>query len=342
MTLQQARVIREEYRALLANGVDPQEYRQQLVDEETAKRENTLQKVAEQWRDKKALEVKAQTMAGNWRRLEKHLFPKLATMPVSELSPKAVISVLEPLRISGKGDTLHRVIRLLNEVLNFAVNAGVIEFNKCLKVSDNFPTVQSVNNPTIRPECLPDFLADLRNSNHAFNVKALIKWQLLTMTRPKEAVSVEWGEIDLENKLWTIPAHKMKGGKRSHTVPLSRQAVGILEKMAKFTAGAQYVFQSDSKPQQAMNPQTANGAIKRLSGGKYQGVLTAHGLRSIASTYLNEQLINYDVVEACLSHVIADQTRKAYNRSDYLEQRIEVMQQWGDFVEQCERKSVGI
>lgn len=342
VTLEQARAIRNEYRSLLANGIDPQEHRQTLADEEIAKRENTLRKVAEKWREKKAEEVQPQTIEKNWARLEKHLFPKLANVAVSEISPKLVIQVLEPLRASGKGDTLHRVIRLLNEILNFAVNAGVIEFNKCLKVAENFTTYQSKHNPTIRPEQLPEFLADLRDGNHAFNVKALIKWQLLTMTRPKEAVNAEWAEIDLERKQWTIPAEKMKGGRRSHTIPLSTQAVGLLQKMAKLTEGEKYVFQSETKRGQAMNPQTANATIKRLNGGKYEGVLTAHGLRSIASTYLNEQLINYDVIEACLSHVIADQTRKAYNRSDYLEQRVAVMQQWADFVEQCERESVGI
>lgn len=340
ISLQQARQKRDEYRALLAQEIDPQEHLQAIADEELSKRENTLWKMAEKWREKKAVEVQPKTMEKNWARLEKHLFPKLGDTPVTLINPKIVIQTLEPLKARGKGDTLHRVIRLLNEVLNFAVNGGVIEFNKCLKVAENFPTAKSENNPTIRPEKLPEFLADLRDSNHAFNVKALVKWQLLTMTRPNEAVKAEWAEIDLERKQWTIPAEKMKGGKRSHTVPLSRQAVVLLEKMAKLTSGRQFVFQSDTKPRQSMNPQTANATIKRLNGGKYQGVLTAHGLRSIASTYLNEQLINYDVVEACLSHIIADQTRKAYNRSDYLDQRVAVMQQWADFVEQCERESV--
>lgn len=342
VSLQQARAKREEYRALLAQDVDPQAYIKAQADNERAKQENTLLKLAHRWREKKAAEVQPKTMTKNWARLEKHLFPKLGDVAVGLISPQSVIQTLEPLRAGGKGDTLHRVIRLLNEILNFAVNAGVIEFNKCLKVSSSFATAQSEHNPTIRPERLPELLADLRDSNHAFSVKALIKWQLLTMARPSEAVNAEWAEIDLERRLWTIPAEKMKGGKRPHTVPLSRQAVILLEKMAKLNGGQSFVFQSGTKPQQAMNPQTANATLKRLNGGKYQGVLTAHGLRSIASTYLNEQLINYDVVEACLSHVIADQTRKAYNRSDYLEQRIEVMQQWGDFVEQCERESVGI
>lgn len=339
ISLSQARKIREEYLELLAQDIDPKIYRQNIVDEEILKRENTFEAVAKKWREKKSLEVQPKTMEKNWARLENHLFSKIGNVAVSEITPKMVIKAVEPLKARGVGDTLHRVIRLLNEVLNFAVNMGLIEFNKCVNVSANFSTHTAENNPTIRPELLPEFLSDLDDSNSSIQVKILIKWQLLTMVRPKEAVSAEWQEIDFDKKTWTIPAPKMKGGKRSHTVPLSRQAITLLEKIKSITGYKRFVFQSGTNPNKSMSSQTANRAIKLLVGGKYKDRLTAHGLRSIASTYLNEQLINYDVIEACLSHIIADQTRKAYNRSDYFEQRIEVMQQWGDYVERCSIKS---
>lgn len=339
ISLAQARIIRDEWRALLAKNIDPKVYRQNIVDEEISKRENTLRAAAEKWREKKSLEVQPKTMEKNWARLENHIFSKIGDVPVAEITPKMVIKAVEPLKDRGVGDTLHRVIRLLNEVLNFAVNMGLIEFNKCVNVSSNFSTHTAENNPTIRPEELPEFLSDLDNSNSSIQVKILIKWQLLTMVRPKEAVSAEWQEIDLAKKTWTIPAEKMKGGKRSHSVPLSRQAIALLEKIRSITGYKRFVFQSGINQNKSMSSQTANRAIKLLVGGKYKDRLTAHGLRSIASTYLNEQLINYDVVEACLSHIIADQTRKAYNRSDYFDQRIDVMQQWGDYVERCSIRS---
>lgn len=339
ISLAQARKIRDEYLELLAQDIDPKIYRQNIVDEEISKRENTLRAAAEKWREKKSLEVQPKTMEKNWARLEKHIFSKIGDVPVAEITPRMVIKAVEPLKERGVGDTLHRVISLLNRVLNFAVNMGLIEFNKCVNVSSNFPTHTAENNPTIRPEELPEFLSDLDNSNSSIQVKILIKWQLLTMVRPKEAVSAEWQEIDFAKKTWTIPAEKMKGGKRSHSVPLSRQAIALLEKIRSITGYKRFVFQSGINQNKSMSSQTANRAIKLLVGGKYKDKLTAHGLRSIASTYLNEQLINYDVVEACLSHIIADQTRKAYNRSDYFDQRIDVMQQWGDYVERCSIRS---
>lgn len=335
VSLAQARKVRDEYRTLLAQGIDPQQHRKQQNESEQERLRSTFRAVAEKWRDKKADEVLPKTISKIWGRLEKHVLPKLGDMPVSSIAPKMLIEVLEPLRVRGIGDTLQRVIRYTNEILNFAVNSGLIEFNKCVNVSASFSTPTTANNPTIRPDELPAFLADLRESNSSNLVKALIKWQLLTMVRPKESVSAEWREIDFNKRQWIIPAEKMKGGKRRHIVPLSTQAVRLLEKMKALTGGERFVFQSDVKANQPLNPQTANRAIKSFAGGKYEGKLTAHGMRAIASTYLNEQLVNYDVVEACLAHVIADQTRKAYNRSDYLEQRAPVMQQWGDYVEQC-------
>lgn len=335
ISLSQARKTRDEYLTLLAQDIDPQQYRKQHSDEEQERLTNTFRNVAGKWREKKAPEVLPKTMEKNWARLENHLFPKLGEMPISAITPKLLIETLQPLKERRVGDTLQRTIRLTNEILNFAVNGGLIEFNKCVNISASFSTPTIENNPTIRPEELSEFLTDLRESNSALVVKLLIKWQLLTMVRPKESVSAEWSEIDFDKKQWVIPADKMKGGRRGHIVPLSKQAIRLLDKMKSITGGERYVFQSEIKANQAINPQTANRAIKLLAGGKYAGKLTAHGLRAIASTYLNEQLVNYDVVEACLSHIIANQTRKAYNRSDYLEQRALVMQQWGDYVERC-------
>ncbi|MBR0573388.1 MULTISPECIES: tyrosine-type recombinase/integrase [Pasteurellaceae] len=332
VTLLQARALRDEYLSLLAQRIDPQLYRQKLENDALSSQENTFIKIAEKWKKKKAPEVKEQTMLKNWQRLENHLFPKLAYYPITEITPQLVIQTLEPLQARGVGDTLHRTARLLNEIMDFAVNCGILEFNKCINVGNSFTRQPITNNPTIRPEELPTFLSKLTYSNVSSMTKILIKWQLLTMVRPKEAVTVEWCEIDFYKKLWTIPAEKMKGGKKPHTVPLSTQALSQLEKMKEITGHQQFVFTSIINKIQPMSSQTANRSISLMG---YKGHLTAHGLRALADTYLSEQLLNHEVIEACLSHGIKNSVRKAYNRSDYLEQRKPVMQLWGDFVENC-------
>jgi len=334
ISLAQARKQRDEYLSLLAQNIDPQTYRQNLEREEQQKQANTFLAVAEKWKAKRSLEVEPLTMEKNWLRLEKHLFPKLGKLPITEINSILLIESVKHLDKEGKSDTLHRILRLANNILNYAVNTGLLPFNYCEKVGEAYHKKPKQNNPTIRPEELPQFFTALSQSKTDFITRCLIQWQLLTMVRPAEAVSVEWTEIDWQEKLWRIPAEKMKKTKKGaneHIVPLSSQAIHLLRLLKEITSNKPYVFPHYSKSKQSMSSETANMAIKRMG---YKGKLTSHGLRSIASTYLNEQLIHKDIVEACLAHAVEGDIRRVYNRSSYLEHRKPVMQQWGDYCEQ--------
>jgi integrase len=161
-------------------------------------------------------------------------------------------------------------------------------------------------------------------------------WQLLTITRPAEAAEARWEEIDTEAREWKIPASRMKMN-RDHTVPLSDEAIAILEMMKPLSGNREFIFPSRIKPTQPMNSQTVNAALKRAGLG---GILVSHGLRSIASTALNEEGFLPDVIEAALAHVDKNEVRRAYNRSDYLEQRRPMMQWWADFVMAADRGSM--
>jgi integrase len=182
--------------------------------------------------------------------------------------------------------------------------------------------------PTLRPEELPKLMRSLIMSNLSMPTRCLIEWQLLTLVRPSEASGARWAEIDLDVKLWTIPAERMKA-KREHIVPLSTQALEILEVMKPISANQEHVFPSRNDPKQPMNSQTANAALKRIG---YGGKLVAHGLRSIASTAMNEACFNSDVIEAALAHTDKNEVRRAYNRSTYLSQRRDLMEWWGKVV----------
>ncbi|CAI2103865.1 Prophage CP4-57 integrase [Serratia fonticola] len=162
-------------------------------------------------------------------------------------------------------------------------------------------------------------------SNLSIPTRCLLEWQLLTLIRPAEASATVWAEIDIEKREWCILAERMKA-KRDHIVPLSDQAVEILEIMRPISGRREHVFPSRNDPRKPMNSQTANAALKRIG---YGGKLVAHGLRSIASTAMNEAEFNADVIEASLAHCDKNEVRRAYNRSTYLEQRRELMDWWG-------------
>ncbi|HHE3630587.1 site-specific integrase [Pasteurella multocida] len=168
----------------------------------------------------------------------------------------------------------------------------------------------------------------------AIQTKLLFQFQLLTMVRPSEASNATWSEIDLEKALWTIPAKRMKK-RNPFVIPLSSQAIAILDKMKSIVPKGEYVFQSWIKPNKPMSSQTMN---KMLSDLGYKDKQTAHGLRTIGRTYLAEQRIDYEVAEMCISHKTGTQTGKIYDRADFLEQRKPVMQLWGDYVEKCSPK----
>jgi integrase len=158
--------------------------------------------------------------------------------------------------------------------------------------------------------------------------RCLIEWQLHTLTRPGEAAGTKWDEIDLNAKLWTIPADRMKA-KRLHIVPLTDQALAILNVMSDISQNNDYVFPSDRAPQKPTNSSTANVALKRMG---FHNELVAHGLRSLASTTLNEQGFDSDLIETALAHRGQNEVRNAYNRALYIDRRIPMMEWWSDHI----------
>lgn len=181
-----------------------------------------------------------------------------------------------------------------------------------------FEKPKKLNMPTLRPEELLKLMHSLVMSNLSVATCCLVEWQLLTLVRPSEASGTRWAEIYLQTKLWKIPAERMKA-KREHIVPLSSQAIEILEVMEPIISYREHVFPSRNNPKVPMNSQTANAALKRIG---YGGKLVAYALRSIASTALNEAHFNSDVIESALAHSNKNEVRKAYNRAIYIERRI--------------------
>ena len=149
--------------------------------------------------------------------------------------------------------------------------------------------------------------------------------------RPSEAAGARWDEIDIEAELWTIPEERMKK-KRSHTVPLTPQALALLEVIRPLNGRSEYIFRGDRQFNKPTNSSTANMALKRMG---YKDILVAHGLRALASTTLNEQGFDPDLIEACLAHVDKNEVRAAYNRAEYIERRREVMCWWSSHIEKA-------
>lgn len=336
ITLSDARKLRAESRSLLAKDIDPQEYQKDQIRNSQEAKTNTFQLVAERW-----WEVKKSTVTedyGNdiWRSLERDVFPAIGDISVTDIKAHILVQAIQPVQARGALETVRRLCQRINEVMIYAQNTGLIDAVPSINIGKAFEKPKKKNMPSIPPDQLPKLMQTMRTANIILSTRCLFMWQLLTISRPAEAAEARWDEINFETKEWKIPAARMKMN-REHTVPLSDAALAILELMKPLSGNREFIFPSRIKPTQPMNSQTVNAALKRAGFG---GVLVSHGLRSIASTALNEQGFPPDVIEAALAHVDKNEVRRAYNRSDYLEQRRPMMQWWADFIEEADRGSI--
>lgn len=325
LSLAEARSLRAQYLSLLARGIDPQTQAEQVAEQQQIAIESIFSNVASNWFAMKRNSVTPDYAKDIWRSLEKDIFPAIGKIPVQEIKARILVEALEPIKARGALETVRRLVQRINEIMIYAVNTGLIDTNPASGVGMAFEKPKKQNMPTLRPEELPKLMRSLVMSNLSIPTRCLIEWQLLTLVRPSEASGARWVEIDLKAKLWTIPAERMKA-KREHIVPLSPQALELLEMMKPISAHRDHIFPSRNDPKQPMNSQTANAALKRIG---YSGKLVAHGLRSIASTAMNEANFNKDVIESALAHFDKNEVRRAYNRSTYLNHRYELMNWWG-------------
>lgn len=332
LSLADARRLRADYLSLLANGIDPQTQAEQLTEQKQNALDSIFSTVAANWFTLKQASVTPDYAKDIWRSLEKDVFPAIGAIPVQEIKARKLVAALEPIKARGALETVRRLVQRINEIMIYAVNTGLIDANPASGIGMAFERPKKHNMPTLRPEELPKLMRSLAMSNLSVSTRCLIEWQLLTLVRPSEASGTRWAEIDFDEKLWIIPAERMKA-KRKHVVPLSPQALEILEVMKPISAQREHVFPSRNDPKQAMNSQTANAALKRIG---YGGKLVAHGLRSIASTAMNEQGFNSDVIESALAHSDRNEVRRAYNRTTYIEQRKLIMDWWGQYAQNKE------
>ena len=328
VSLNKARKDRQQYRTLLAEKVDPADYRKKQEASSAQAHKNTFEVVYRQWlttkQDKSESYLHRLTKA-----LELHILPALGDTPIHKINAPDTIEIIQPLADRQALETVRKLSRWINEVMTFAVNAGLVHSNPLAGISKAFKAPKVENRPTIMPKKLPDFLRTLESAKINLTTRCLIEWLLHTMVRPGEGAGAKWDEINFKTKQWVIPAERMKQ-RRDHIVPLTNQTLAILDTMKPISSHRDYIFPSAHKPKESINKSSANMALKRMG---YKGQLVAHGLRSLASTVLNEQEFSHDVIEAALAHVDKNSIRATYNRAEYIEQRRVMMQWWSGYIE---------
>lgn len=331
VSLAQAREKRVEAKELLAQGIDPREYNADQQRDKQLAASHIFKSVVTDWFVIKKTKIAESTAKSLWRNFENHVFPKLGHRPIDKLLAPEVISVLKPLAAKGSLETTSKLVGYINEVMRYAVNTGLLHHNSLAGIRSAFETPKVTHMPTLKPEELPELMKAINYASIKLTTRCLIEWQLHTMVRPREAAEAKWSEIDFDNECWVIPAERMKM-KVEHIVPLTPQVLALLEIIKPVSSHREYIFPSDRQPTKPSNPETANKALQRMG---FKGRLVAHGMRAIASTTLNEQGFDGDVIESALAHQEQNEVRKAYNRAQYLERRRILMCWWSERIEEA-------
>ena len=338
VSLAQARKRTVEARELVAQGIDPKEKRD--ADRKTlrATTEHTFKNVATAWFELKKDSVTTAYAEDIWRSLTLHVFPDLGTTPISAITAPQVIKLLRPLETKGSLETVKRLSQRLNEIMTYGVNSGLIHSNPLSGIRSVFKKPKKKNMAALAPDELKELMMTVANASIKRTTRCLIEWQLHTMTRPAEAATARWADIDIGKKIWTIPAERMKK-RRTHIIPLTEQALGLLEAIKPLSGHREHVFPADRNPRTHCNSQTANMALKRMG---FEGRLVSHGMRSMASTILNEHGWDPELIEVALAHVDKDEVRSAYNRADYIERRRPMMKWLSEHIKEAATGNLSI
>ena len=338
VSLAKARTKADMARETLADSIDPKDRRSELELTHKQAHLSTFATVAKQWLEIKKSKVSQSHAEDIWRSLELHILSSIGSTPIHKIKAPVVIEVLKPLAAKGSLETVKRLCQRLNEIMTFAVNTGLLDANSLAGISHAFQAPPKKHLPALKPSELPELMKALNTASIKLTTRCLIEWQLHTMTRPSEAAGARWDEIDTQESLWKIPASRMKK-KRPHAIPLSPQAQSLLELIRPISGEKAYIFPSDRIPSRHINEQTANMALKRMG---FSGRLVAHGLRSLASTTLNEHGFSPDVIEAALAHIDSNEVRAAYNRAEYIERRRAMMAWWSNHIQEAATGDIGL
>lgn len=321
VTLAEARRKRDDFKAQLANGVDPR-----VV---TAKTKMTLQAASEAyWAGRHDVSTSYRALA--LRGIEMHLGPKLGSKDVGAIGRDDLMVALLVMDAKGLFDYVRKVRIWVGMVFDWAVERGLAKLNPAALIDPKkaFGKRESKGHAALALSEIPEFLARLSFEKPIQSVLAC-RLLALTWVRTTELREMTWGEIDFEKRLWVIPVGRMKR-KREHVVRLSDAATNILHLLKSRSQGSSFVFPNDRRIDR---PMSENAILYMLGRIGYGGRMTGHGWRSVGSTWANQAGYNPDAIERQLSHAPDDKVRAAYNRAEYMDIRIQMMTDWAEWLQ---------
>lgn len=335
VTLAEARDRRVEAKKLIDDGKDPGIEKKIAKIELQTNYANNFEALTREWHAQKRHTWNDKHAENIMKRFETHVFPKIGQRPIKDVKPSELLHAIRGLENDGKRDLAHRMLQHCGQIYRYAVATGRADTDITPNLKGALQPVKSKNYAHLKEKQLPVFLKELDKYDTEYNgnvlTKLAFKLLILTFIRSGEIRGGKWDEINWDKKEWKVSAERMKM-RDPHIVPLSTQSIAILKQIHDITGHgiSGYIFPSQNNPRKVMSENTFLRAIEVMG---YKGVTTAHGFRSTASTILNENGFPPDHIERQLAHCERDQVRAAYNHAEYLKERHEMMQWWGDYLE---------
>jgi integrase len=333
MSLAEARAARDKARAAIKAGCDPLHDRKMTKIERRVGAGHTFKSVADDFIETKLVAGrKAQATIDKARWYLSHLEPDLGKRPIAEIKPAELLASLKKIEKRGHHETAIRTRALASRVFRHGVATARCESDPAHLLSGALVTPTVRHHAAItKPAPLGAFLRAVDEYTGGPIAKIAMQLAPHVFLRPGELRQGRWEEIDGEAQTWTVPAERTKL-RRPHSVPLSRQAIALLQELELHSGGFTLMFPSVSSHHRPMSENTMNGAFRRMGFGS--DVVSAHGLRSTASTLLNESgLWHADAIERALAHGHSDAVRGIYARGQHWDERVKMMQWWSDYLD---------
>ena len=330
-----ARERHSEARKLLATGVDPMAQRKAEKTAERIAIENSFQSITTQWLEHWQEGKSPRHVDTVRRRMAADILPCLGARPIAEIEAPELVAMANAIQDRGARDIAKRALETVGQVFRFGIAHGYAKRNPATEIrpSDILKSSPKTNYARVDGRELPTLLRRIEVYQGKQVTRLAMKLMSMTFVRTTELIEAKWGEFDLENARWDIPAERMKM-RTPHIVPLARQALEALEMLRDFTGSNEWLFPGDLNAAQPMSNNTILKALERMG---YKGRMTGHGFRGLASTILHEQGYAHDHIELQLAHAPRNAVSAAYNHALYLEPRARMMQDWADFLEHTQR-----
>ena len=331
VTLAEAREKRDNARKQIVKGVDPAEQRKlDKIAAETAARQ-TFGLVAEEYIERMELAGVTASTISKKRWLLLDLAKPLAKRPIRDIHPAEILDILRKIELSGRRDTARRLRGTIGAVYRYAMTTLRADSDPTIALHGALLPPKTVGRAAIMDEKeFGKLLQAIDDYDGWPTITAALKFLILTCVRPGEVRGAVRDEFDLEKAVWQIPAKRMKM-RQPHHVPLSKQALAVLEDIWPLSDGGKLVFPSIRSIHRPLSENAFNSALRRMGYSKDE--VTAHGFRVTASSILNSRGYDPDVIEAVLAHQDQNAVRRAYNRATYWPQRVRLMQEWANLVD---------